>query len=387
MNRKQRRRHAKTLAKATKLLTKSRLEDFQIAFRSAKALRQAGKLDEAKRLYRRIAEAQPDNWGAHNNLGTVLREQGEFDEAAASLQRAVALNPNNALGHNNLGAVLQAQGNLEQAAAAYRRALAIDPDLSGAHFNLGTVLTDQNKPDQALASYRRAAGLGNEVAAHRLASLTGVTPASAPKEYTTFLFDHYAIGFDSELVERLGYNVPMRLRAELEKVRSTEKRFANVVDLGCGTGLAGAEFRGLSDRLIGVDLSRAMLDQAKKRNVYDTLFQRDIEAFLDSTNETYDLFVATDVMVYVGDLDNLFLCVQRASAETALFAFSTESVEGVDYKLNDTVRYSHSRKYIEFLSRKYGFLTRICKSETIRKESGCPVNGELYILECQLYPS
>ncbi len=384
MNRKQRRRQqAKVMAKAKTKSAKSRLGDLHTAFQSAKALRQAGKLGEAERLYRRVIEAQPDNWEAHNNLGNVLADLGDFDRAAASLQRAVALNPGYALGHNNLGTVLREQGRLDQAVAAYRRALAIDPDLSGAHFNLGTALRDQNKPDQAVASYRRAAELGHQAAAHMLALLTGVTPESAPQEYVVGLFDQSASGFDSRLVEGLAYNVPMLLRAEVEKAGPTGRRFANVVDLGCGTGLSGAEFRGLSDRLTGVDLSRAMLDRAKEKNVFDALIQRDIVTFLSSTTETYDLFVATDVMIYVGDLNNLFLCVRKVASKNALFAFSTESVEGVDYNLNDTGRYAHSRRYIEFLSRKYGFLTRICKSETIRKESGRPVDGDLYILEYQ----
>ena len=42
-------------------------------------------------------------------------------------------------------------------------------------------------------------------------------------------------------------------------------RFGAMLDLGCGTGLAGAAFRPQVDRLTGVDLSPAMIAQARAR--------------------------------------------------------------------------------------------------------------------------
>src|SRR6185312_3401290 len=42
-----------------------------------------------------------------------------------------------------------------------------------------------------------------------------------------------------------------------------------MLDLGCGTGLAGTAFAPLADRLVGVDLSPAMVAQAENKQLYD----------------------------------------------------------------------------------------------------------------------
>ena len=42
--------------------------------------------------------------------------------------------------------------------------------------------------------------------------------------------------------------------------------FGAMLDLGCGTGLAGAAFRPLVDRLVGVDLSPGMVAQAESKD-------------------------------------------------------------------------------------------------------------------------
>ena len=42
--------------------------------------------------------------------------------------------------------------------------------------------------------------------------------------------------------------------------------FGTMLDLGCGTGLAGAAFRPLVDWLVGVDLSAGMIAQARGKS-------------------------------------------------------------------------------------------------------------------------
>ena len=44
-----------------------------------------------------------------------------------------------------------------------------------------------------------------------------------------------------------------------------------VLDLGCGTGLAGEALRRRAAWLEGVDLSSGMIDQARRKGLYDRL--------------------------------------------------------------------------------------------------------------------
>src|SRR2546430_1639578 len=69
----------------------------------------------------------------------------------------------------------------------------------------------------------------------------------------------------------------------------------NILDLGCGTGLSGQSLRSRARRLTGIDLSRAMIDRARTRRVYDELGVAEITAFLDAPDgERYDLIAACD---------------------------------------------------------------------------------------------
>ena len=52
------------------------------------------------------------------------------------------------------------------------------------------------------------------------------------------------------------------------------------LDLGCGTGLVGERLRKMVRRLEGVDLSEAMLAEARRKQIYDRLHKGDLTQFL-----------------------------------------------------------------------------------------------------------
>jgi protein O-GlcNAc transferase len=162
----------------------------QAVFTTAVGHHQAGRLNEAERLYLQILQAEPHHADAlhflgvlahqagrndlavdlicraiaqndqvpafHNNLGNALKAQGKLQEAAASYARVLAHNPNHVGALFNLGLALQMQGKLEEAAGAYRRALSNKSDFVEAHGNLGNTLQAQGRLEQAVASYERA---------------------------------------------------------------------------------------------------------------------------------------------------------------------------------------------------------------------------------------
>src|SRR5690554_6218609 len=136
---------------------------------------------------------------------------------------------------------LEKAGDREAAAAAYREVLALDP------------------ADHGGASVRLAAmGLGE-------------TPAKAPDAYVETLFDQHAEVFDAVLVDELGYCVPLQVhQLLLEQVPG--RRFARMLDLGCGTGLSGEAMRAIVDHATGLDISEKMVALADEREVYEELY-------------------------------------------------------------------------------------------------------------------
>jgi predicted TPR repeat methyltransferase len=342
-----------------------------------------GKLDEAIASYRCVLTFNPSYVEAHINLGNALKDKGKLDEAVVAYKRALDIDPNYAEAYNNLAIVLRGQGKLNEAIVAYKRALDIDPNYADAHYNFGVALGDQGKLDEAIASFRRVIDLDpSDISArHSLAALTGQTTEIAPPQFIIPLFDSYSTKFDHDLVENLKYKVPVLLRQILNRL-CDDLRFRNVVDLGCGTGLSGMEFRTVADRLTGIDLSPKMLAVAKQKNIYDVLQVAGIVEFLNETDEKYDLFIAADVFIYIGNLKPVFQSVQNCSLSGAYFVFSTENSDENDYILRRTGRYAHSLSYIQSLAGEYNFEIEICRSSGIRKEKGQWIMGNLFALKC-----
>ena len=130
-------------------------------------------------------------------------------------------------------------------------------------------------------------------------------PNHAPKEYLQHLFDEYAPHFDKHLTEFLKYETPKNIAKAITEELGTEKDELTILDLGCGTGLAGNELQPLAKNLIGIDISEKMIEAANQKEIYDKLEVMDInQALKHYTNN--DLIIATDVFTYVGDLTEIF---------------------------------------------------------------------------------
>jgi len=251
---------------------------------------------------------------------------------------------------------------------------------------------------------RRTAGVK-----HWLAYLKGESSATAPPEYVAGLFDFYAEKFDDHLVNQLEYNTPELLSAEIRRARDAFEKgsepsfggFKRCADLGCGTGLMGPKLREMGvEWLEGVDLSSGMLQKAREKDRgYDRLICGDLvevfEAGQDGESPVFDLIVAADVFVYVGDLQpSLAAAVRCLARPHGLVAFSTEApprsgsanekeqpvAEG-GFRLAETGRYMHSAAYVRTTAEECGLKLWARSNVTLRKNAGKPVCGHLHVFQ------
>jgi len=343
---------------------------------------QAGRHENAITLMSKAEARAPDDAGLHTNLGTAMQASGRLEEAATRFTRAIKISPGFALAYNNLGNTLRLQGKPEQAVSAFQQALDIDRNYVDAYVNLAIVYQSMGKTGNAVQCYQKTIALdpNHGPAAHMLAALRGEHTKTAPPEHVTHLFDEYAARFDHHLVDTLGYSMPGLLRDEIDRLEGDGSLFQNVIDLGCGTGLAGIAFRPLARRLSGVDLSPGMIEKSRERNVYDALHTGDIIAALEERQERYDLFICADVFPYIGDVPPLFSALRSRAEDGALFAFSTESHTGSDYVLRPTGRFAHSSDYLRRAATDHGFSVVTMRTENLRKQKNQWIPGDLVIL-------
>ncbi len=245
--------------------------------------------------------------------------------------------------------------------------------------NLGEQCYVAGRDAEAVAAIDRALALDPENGGlrHLRDAIAGVQTARAPDEYIRGFFDRFASDFDQRLLNDLEYRTPERMARFLAPWLAGREGRLRIEDLGCGTGLSGLVLRPYAAEMAGVDLSGQMLAKARERNLYDSLHEAEIAAYLDGKPEGgCDLAAAMDVFVYVGDLDPIFRAVTRALGPGAMFVFSVERLEGEeDFRLMRSGRYAHSRRYLESLAQAHGLVEWKIEEADIRKESGQPVAG------------
>jgi len=321
------------------------------------ALQELGQLNAAIKHYEQALVIKPNYAEAFYNLGVSLQELGQLDSAVKHYNQALAIKPDYAEAHSNLGNALKDLGHLDAAVKHYEQALTIKPDFAEAYYNLGLTLKDQGQLDAAVKSYEQALVIKPDYAEaqHMANSLTGKKSQSAPREYVEKLFNNYADKFEDSLVNRLEYVMPSMLKTIFLNSGLAENNISSTIDLGCGTGLCGVEFRDLTETLIGIDLSDKMIAKAKEKNIYDGLYVNDLINGLKELGSKFDLFISSDVFIYVGDLKELFNTISEHANKHCLLIFSTEDENGDSFHLGKSGRYSHSKKYIAQLASTSGF--------------------------------
>ena len=337
---------------------------------------QGGRFAQAERDFAASLALLPGRVSTLTNLGAARIKLGKFAEAVNLFEEALAQEPDNVEAHGQLAGALAELGHPLPALASVDRALELDPARGPAWSLRGSLLRSLGRPDEAIAAFERALACGadRELNRYYLASLTGgAPPLAAPLQYVQSLFDGYADGFETHLVEVLNYRAPAIL---VDELRRGGRRFSAALDLGCGTGLCGPLLRSLADRLDGIDLSQSMVDQAARTGAYDEVLQADLVRYLQDTERRYELVVAADVFIYVGALETVFDGMARVLQSGGLFCFTVEAAPaGQELVLQPSLRYAHSAGYIRKLAESHGFDVSATAEHAIRADQGTPIPG------------
>ena len=128
-------------------------------------------------------------------------------------------------------------------------------------------------------------------------------------------YDDWASTYDSDLVDDLGY-VAYKSAGDVF-MEVAPDRHARVIDVACGTGLAGQYLKDNGyENIHGADLSAEMMAIADKRQIYLSTWQHDFTKPI-KPDQLYDALLCVGMFSYavpkISDMHNVVNCVKSGS--------------------------------------------------------------------------
>ncbi|WP_313295235.1 methyltransferase domain-containing protein [Diaphorobacter sp.] len=338
--------------------------------------------DEAIRHAEVVREREPNNIIVLGHYIDIARQAMRADLAIPAIRRALELVPNDEMLMRLLATDLQRTGQKDEAFEYLNRLIELNPKDEGLLVARVKHYFKQERPTLALKDTNTLIELqpGNSTYAYYSAIANGVTPERQPEEMNRDIFDGMAETFDQHLVRGLGYQLPKIVAEKI--LRRFPNKSLSVLDLGCGTGLLGVCLGRLDGFLIGVDISKKMVEQAAKHGLYDRFHLVNIhDALRETPGDIYEVITALDVFIYIGDLKEAIPNALRILLPAGDLYFSCEAApdDGPDLVLQGNGRYQHKRSHIQALCQQAGFESVEIEDMVLRSETGEPVNGFLVV--------
>jgi predicted TPR repeat methyltransferase len=333
-----------------------------------------GRPEEAVRLLRERIDAGRGGLLARALLTRALLATHDAPAALEVARETALLYPQVAEAVLALGEALMAMGHLPTAIAEFQRALRLDPESGAARLQLGRAWLEAGEPERALENFEMLdtefSGRDEGIArAHRMRQQLRSDPG-----YVRHLFDQFSAEYDARMRQQLRYQAPEILRALADLVIAGAKDLL-ILDLGCGTGLAAEAFADLASAIDGIDLSPEMIAKARARGLYRCLSVADIETALAEGSTDYDLILAADTLVYLGDLAPALDGVLRRLRPGGSFLFTVERSAGPDFALGPKRRWQHSELYLRAAAATAGLELAGLVACAPRTEANAPVDG------------
>lgn len=372
-----------------KFLFKSSKQDIVSQLKRANLLYEQKHFVAAAKLYRQILKADSRHFAARANLATACFEQGDFISSIPLFKEVIKVDSANPWWYNYLSQACQKTGDYKQALTAAWQAVCLGGNGNEHHLNLAYTIYEtadaegREFVDSVLQKwYRRYPKNGIAKQCYKSFYCDDNFVCSEP-EYVENLFDVFAPDFDKVLAE-LGYDSPKNIAHCLGtflKEKSDKK--LKILDLGCGSGLCGKEIRkNIKEcRLVGVDISANMLQEAKLKNVYDKLIKSNITDCFKIIKSKFDVVAASDVFTYFGRLNLLFSSIADSLKKGGVFVFtvSLNKQNDKDFFLMPSSRFVHSAEYVEKTLADSGFFIVKNEEKILRKEGEKDVVGRIFL--------
>ncbi len=326
-----------------------------------------------------LAQLQPMATDAPRriNLARLMVVLGRKDDGAALLASALQDAPLHMVGILAFTSLLVKKGDADHALHLWQPCFAADPMNGRLRLDLVRILALSGFLGHARRLLDLAEPLCRNCQAefdHIAAPLRGTTTGPAQAAMTLEVFERFAPTYDVTL-EKLGNRGPNAISAMLQTMALPRKRTLAILDAGCGTGLCGPLLCPYAKRLHGIDLSPAMLAKARRKKDYDALTRADLSTLGTLPAGPFDMIVSSDVLVYFGDLAQVFANFASILCPGGWLLLTVEAVVA-GWALAPSGRHKHSLGYLETALHIAGFgKPKHLQDFALRQEFGQPIRG------------
>jgi tetratricopeptide (TPR) repeat protein len=124
-----------------------------------KKLLDHGNFRDAKKIFDRILDNDPDNLFALDKTGVIFARQGRLDDAEHLFRKVLYIDLRYKTAWNNLGNVLLQKGENEQAKICYLKAIEIDENYAQVYHNLAAAYKKEGDIASYLKNLKKSARL------------------------------------------------------------------------------------------------------------------------------------------------------------------------------------------------------------------------------------
>ena len=294
--------------------------------------------DEAQSMVQRIISWPSRTWTelsgklenlhqANFEMGVNFADSGRLKDALFRFKMAVHFRPQFIDAWYNLGVTHMRMGEMRQAKIALNKALSLKGEYPEAAYMLATIDLASLPPEQRPT--QMPAGM-----------MEGFFAQAAPFYDQAEAQNNYQAGpviFDA-------------VKAHIAKPMDLQ-----VMDVGCGTGLAALPFKTIAKDMKGIDLVPAMADVAKTRTMddesklYSDVYEADIRALPSGVGEgdSADLVLCINVAQFMGELTQALHYMAWMVKPGGLVAITFDPCGGESYGvMQKTARFAHSDPYV-----------------------------------------
>lgn len=275
------------------------------------------------------------------NLADMHFREGDFYDAAMRYNMASKFRKKDPMLAYNAARCYFVRNQLEKAKASFTKAESMQPNLAESDYFLQRI----NHPDKAITTpsslIAEQYDLHAEVYNQRYLAYNYIAHDEAKNALVAALKPSSPESSPSSETDTTNTTDKQEEITIIETHADDNLGTYDILDLGCGTGLAGYTFKmaKLPKTMRGIDISSKMIEASRTLKaantnlpIYDSLAQSDIIAYLNQTGEQYDIISAVSVCDFISDIESLFEAVSKRLKPGGYFVFSLEHSHSKELK-------------------------------------------------------